>query len=120
MAPLQTVLVGSLTALALAACGPGGDGAGEAADAGGAAGATGTSVSIVDNAFEPATLEVGAGDTVTWVHDGEVTHTVTFEDDDSGDLEPGDTHERTFDEAGEHDYVCTIHASMTGTVSVSG
>lgn len=120
MTPLKTVLIGSLTALALAACGSGDDGAAGTADGGGETGTSGTSVSVVDNAFEPATVDASTGDTVTWTHDGEVTHTVTFDDgEDSGDLEPGDTFERTFEEDGEYDYVCTIHASMEGTVSVS-
>lgn len=122
MTPLKTVLTASLTALALAACGSGGDSAGDTGDADGtaAADAGGTSVSIVDNAFEPTTLEAGTGDTVTWTNDGGAAHTVTFDDEDSGNLEPGATYERTFEESGEYDYVCTIHAGMEGTVSVSG
>lgn len=78
------------------------------------------SVDIVDNDFDPAELEVAAGDTVAWENTGDVAHTVTFDDEDSGNLEPGDTFERTFEEAGEFDYVCSIHPTMEATVTVTG
>ena len=45
------------------------------------------SVSIVDFAFEPATLEVSAGTTVVWTNDGQAPHTVTGDFADSGVLE---------------------------------
>lgn len=80
-------------------------------------------VDIVDFEFDPARVEVRAGSTVAWTYDGggSSVHTVTFEDgEESGDLEPGDTYERTFDAAGEYAYVCFYHPSMTGTVSVVG
>lgn len=93
------------------------DGAAEApADAGGGE----ASVDIVDNDFEPAEVEVSAGGTVDWENTGEVAHTVTFEDEDSGELQPGDTFSRTFEEAGEFDYVCSIHPTMEATVTVTG
>ncbi len=77
------------------------------------------SVSIIDFAFDPATLTVGVGDTVEWTNDGAAPHTVTFDEGpDSGTLNPGGTFSHTFDSVGEFNYICTIHPQMTGIVSV--
>ena len=76
-------------------------------------------VSIIDFAFEPATLDVTAGATVVWTNDGQAPHTVTGEFADSGVLEPGRTFSHTFAESGEFSYVCAIHPQMTGTIRVS-
>ncbi|HVL99393.1 MAG TPA: cupredoxin family copper-binding protein [Egibacteraceae bacterium] len=77
-------------------------------------------VSIVDLAFEPASLDVAVGDTVEWVNTGELPHTVTFADGpDSGTMETDDTFSHTFEEAGEFDYLCSIHPQMEGTVTVA-
>ena len=76
-------------------------------------------VSIVDFAFEPATLEVSAGTTVVWTNAGQAPHTVTGDFADSGVLESGQTFSHTFTETGDFSYVCAIHPQMTGTVRVS-
>ena len=76
-------------------------------------------VSIVDFAFEPATLDVPAGATVTWTNDGQAPHTVTGEFADSGILEPGQTFSHTFTESVENSYVCAIHPDMAGAIRVS-
>ncbi len=80
-----------------------------------------TSVTIVDNDFTPSSVEVALGGEVVWTNTGQNPHTVTFDDDgpDSGTLAPGDTFEATFEEAGEFTYVCEIHSSMSGTVTVT-
>jgi plastocyanin len=82
----------------------------------------GAAVSIVDFAFEPASVEVRSGDTVTWTNTGAAPHTVTADDGsfDSGQLAPGATFSQTFDARGDFTYHCTIHPQMTGTVSVTG
>lgn len=77
-------------------------------------------VAAIDNDFDPDSIEVSVGDTVEWSNEGGVAHTVTFDDVDSGNLDSGETFARTFDEPGEFDYVCTIHAGMDGTVTVTG
>ncbi len=77
-------------------------------------------VSMIDNEFEPAANEVTVGSTVTWVHDGAEQHNVIFDDGTESELlDNGQTYERTFDEAGEYPYVCTLHAGMEGTVTVT-
>jgi plastocyanin len=97
--------------------GGGDDGGGD--DSGGGGG--GTEVSEVGIAFEPAEVTVAVGDTVTWSNDDEVPHDVTadsFSSGDPGGMQPGDTFEHTFEEAGTFDYVCTVHPGMEGSVTV--
>ena len=61
---------------------------------------------------------MAVGDSVSWENVGDVAHTVTFDDEDSGNLDSGGRYSRTFEEAGEFDYVCTIHPTMEATVTV--
>jgi plastocyanin len=78
-------------------------------------------VTIVDFAFEPATLEVSAGATVSWTNTGEVVHTVTADNGsfNSGEMSPGATVTGTFDTPGTYTYHCSIHPDMTGTLIVT-
>jgi plastocyanin len=78
-------------------------------------------VAIVDFAFDPATLEVPVGTTVTWTNQGAAPHTVTADDGtfDSGTLQPGGTFSMTFDTPGTFTYHCEIHPSMTATIVVT-
>ena len=70
--------------------------------------------------FEPAVIEVEQGATVTWENEDSFTHTIRFDDeDDTAELEPGDTFEREFAETGAFHYVCTLHPrDMEGEVRV--
>ena len=80
----------------------------------------GATVSIVDFAFDPASVEVPVGATVTWTNTGAAPHTATASDGtfDSGQLAPGATFSHTFTATGTFPYVCQIHPQMTGTVTV--
>lgn len=80
------------------------------------------SVSIVDFAFDPGSVTVDAGATVTWTNMGSSPHTVTADDGsfDSGTLDPGGTFSFTFDTAGTVSYHCAIHPNMVGSVAVNG
>ena len=134
----------AVLALLLAACGDDDDevssdtteptsettdaGVGSGDDYGGNGGdrrAAGTAVAIVDFAFDPSTIEVGAGSTVTWTNEDGVTHTVTAGTPGSAEetfdesLDGGASAEVTFDEAGTFPYFCAIHTDMTGEVVVS-
>lgn len=88
------------------------------ADAGGE---TGDAVEIVDFNYKPADLKVKAGTTVTFTNVDAFAHTVTAKDKsfDSGNMDESATFEHTFAEAGTFEYLCAIHNSMTGKVTVS-
>lgn len=87
--------------------------------------AGGDAVTIAGFEFDPLTLEVSAGATVTWTNGDGVAHTVTAGEpatpaDTFGEsVDPGSSAEITFEEAGTFPYFCTIHPSMTGAVVVS-
>jgi plastocyanin len=83
----------------------------------------GDGVAIKDFAFGPDELFVSVGETVRWTNDEDgVGHTTTSDDGvwQSGTLNPGDTFEHTFDDAGTFTYFCSIHPSMTATITVEG
>lgn len=88
----------------------------------GTAAQDGAAVSIVDFAFDPATIEIPAGATVTWTNLGRGPHTVSDTGDfNSGLLAPGATFSLTFNEPGAYPYFCKIHPDrMMGTVVVTG
>ena len=95
-----------------------------AAGCGGAGGSSepvaATEVQMVKSyRFDPKVIEIEAGETVTWTNDDNFTHTVQVEGQEDHKVEPGDSVEITFDEAGTYDYVCTLHSrDMDGTVIV--
>jgi plastocyanin len=91
-------------------------GASPAASAATASGA----VSIKDFSFQPGSISVAVGSTVTWTNDDTTGHTVTADDGsfDSGTLAPGATFSNTFSTAGTFAYHCNIHHSMTATITV--
>lgn len=69
--------------------------------------------------FDPKTIEVEAGATVTWRNEDNFTHTVEVEGQEDKKVEPGESVSVTFPEPGTYDYVCTLHShDMTGTVIV--
>ena len=80
------------------------------------------SVSIKNMAFNPASLSVTAGSTVTWTNSDTTIHTVTADDGsfNSGNIAIGATYSRVFSTAGTFSYHCTIHPEMTGKVAVTG
>lgn len=85
------------------------------------------SVSVIDNDFDPAQLEVSSGTTITWTNNGDLPHTVTADNGsfESGNLDPGGTFEQTFSDPGEYSYYCEYHGAsggtgMSGTITVTG
>lgn len=79
---------------------------------------------VIDNfAFTPRDLVVQPGTTVEWQNRAEGTsHTSTAVDGmwDSGNVSAGGSFSFTFTEPGTFDYVCAIHPSMEGTITVEG
>ncbi|MGD1853522.1 MAG: plastocyanin [Leptolyngbyaceae cyanobacterium] len=85
-------------------------------------------------AFEPATLTIKAGDTVTWVNNKMAPHNVIFDaaqipgdkamaDELSQEqltFSPGESYSSTFSEPGEYSYFCAPHrgAGMVGKIIV--
>jgi OOP family OmpA-OmpF porin len=79
----------------------------------------GPAVTIAQFAFEPATITVPVGSTVTWTNtDADTPHLVKFPDTASGMLNKGASYSRTFSAAGEYTYQCSVHPYMTGKVIV--
>jgi plastocyanin len=76
---------------------------------------------IKDFAFAPQSLNVKVGQTITWKNNDTMEHTVTAKSGasfDSGDVQPGATFSWKATKAGTVNYICTIHPSMVGTITV--
>ena len=81
------------------------------------------SATMVDNAFTPVNLSVAAGTMVVWTNTGARPHTVTADDGsfDSRKIVPNaGTWRHTFNVPGTYSFVCTYHAKMTGSITVTG
>jgi plastocyanin len=69
--------------------------------------------------FDPTTIQIEAGQTVTWTNEDNFTHTVEVEGQEDHKVGQGESVEITFDEPGTYEYVCTLHSQdMDGTVIV--
>lgn len=78
-------------------------------------------VTISGFAFSPVTTVVAAGDTITWHNSDATPHTATSNNGafDTGPIAAGtDGKTVTFAVAGTFTYHCSIHPSMTGTITV--
>lgn len=85
-------------------------------------------VSVTNNLFTPASRAVAVGAVVSWVwHSctGDVytgqqcaSHSVTFDDGVASPTQDQGSFNRTFTAAGTYTYHCTVHPSMTGTITV--
>ena len=78
------------------------------------------SVEIKNFSFQPGSINVSEGTTVTWVNDDSAEHTVTSIDGtfNSGNIAPGRVFNFTFTKPGKYQYQCVIHPSMVGYVNV--
>jgi plastocyanin len=84
-------------------------------------------VEMGPHSFNPSTIIVAEGATVTWINTSSEVHTVTSGSQgnhdgrfDSGNMAPGEEFTYTFESTGTYSYFCIPHlgAGMTGTVSV--
>jgi len=75
---------------------------------------------IANFSFEPATLTVKAGTTVTWVNHDDEPHTATATDKrfNSKTLDNGDRFSQEFKAPGVYNYYCALHPHMTGKIIV--
>lgn len=83
-------------------------------------GAAEETVAIVNSHYKPTPITVSLGDTVTWINEGFLLHTVTAENGEfsSGRLSGGQRFSVKFTKPGTFKYVCTIHPGMKGEVIV--
>ena len=69
--------------------------------------------------FEPKTIAIEAGQTVTWTNDDNFTHTVQVEGQEDHKVEQDESVSIEFDTPGTYHYVCTLHRQdMDGEVIV--
>lgn len=75
-------------------------------------------VTIQGFAFQPASLNVAEGDTVTFTNKDGAPHTATASDKsfNTGSLSGGQTTTVTIGKAGTFSYKCRFHPSMTGKI----
>ena len=90
---------------------------------------TGTRADIVDNrdnpqawGFQPTSINVNVGDTVTWVNMGLNPHSATAVNGafDTDVFDPGTSQSVTFNTPGTFGYICKPHPWMAGTIVVAG
>lgn len=75
-------------------------------------------IALRGNQFDPDTLEVDVGDTVTFENEDSTAHRIVVGGDDLGEQQAGESKTWTASEAGTFEMVCTIHPDMTGEIKV--
>jgi len=122
----RAMVLAAVAAFALVACGgddDGNGGVGSPEPAGGGDGGTGAAdITISGLAFNPSTLDVAPGDTISVTNEDGPTHTFTADDGSfDEELAPGDSADVTVEgESGtEIPFHCEIHPSMTGTLTLA-
>src|SRR4051812_16956045 len=78
---------------------------------------SGPNVAIDNFSFNPPTITVPTGTTVTWVNHDDVPHTVTANDKafTSKAMDTDDRFTHQFTQPGTYPYFCAVHTHMTGT-----
>jgi len=123
-----TVIVVALSVL-IGACGDVGSsdttvttapGSGSSATAPATSGGSEVKVIMTNRSYDPETVTIKVGDTVTWVNEDAPQHDVVADNGEfKSDLfDKGQTFSFTFTQAGTYPYHCSIHPGMTGTVIV--
>ena len=84
----------------------------------GGTGPAGLTVVEKDFAFDPASLTVGVGDSVTFENLDSAPHNVSIDGRELGTQNQGEIVTWTAEKAGTFPYSCTIHPSMTGEIIV--
>jgi plastocyanin len=78
-------------------------------------------IKIANFTFDPPTLTVKAGTTVTWVNADDIPHLVSEKDGKfrSSALDTDEKFSQTFSTPGTVEYFCIIHPHMTGKIVVT-
>jgi plastocyanin len=114
-----TVMLAALfVALVLVALGCGANDQGSTTTASNSTG--GAQVVMTGFTYDPATVTIGVGETVTWVNEDAARHDVIADNGEfASDLfGQGQSFSFTFRAAGSYPYHCGVHPGMTGTVIV--
>jgi amicyanin len=88
---------------------------------GGRALADDATIKIANFTFDPPTLTVKAGTTVTWVNADDIPHLISEKDGKfrSPALDTDEKFSQTFSTPGTVEYYCAIHPKMTGKIVVT-
>src|SRR5436305_14452866 len=79
-------------------------------------------IEIKDFAFNPQTITVKSGETVTWINRDEEPHTIVSVGKQFKKSTALDTDQEftiTVGAPGTYDYFCSVHPKMTGTIVVA-
>jgi plastocyanin len=82
----------------------------------------GVKVAMQNIAFDPSSVTVKVGQTITWVNKDSVQHNVTAQSGaafKSKNLGQGGTYAFKVTKPGTIKYVCTVHPGMSGTIIVT-
>lgn len=112
----KAILLTTLVILNLCLAAWGNDAAGVAM-----AGNKETTIEIKDFAFNPQTLTVKSGETITWINRDEEPHTVVSVGKKFQKSSALDTDQKfaiTAGAPGTYEYFCSVHPKMTGTIVV--
>jgi plastocyanin len=81
------------------------------------------SVMIVEHRYEPASLTVIAGDTVTWTNQDQAQHVIAGtsgpEALQAPSLSQGQSWSHTFGTPGSYSYTCDVHPDMVASLTVN-
>ena len=71
--------------------------------------------------YDPSSMSVSAGTTITWTNNGSTAITVTSPDGlfDSDSIAPGSSFSYTFDTPGSYRYFCVPFPHMKGVITVT-
>jgi plastocyanin len=84
--------------------------------------ATTVEASIESFTFVPANVSAGVGDVITWTNGDSAPHAVGLDDGScamDGNILSGQSKSLVFTVAGTFPFHCTVHPSMTGTITIS-
>jgi plastocyanin len=107
-------------AVLLVGCGSSGGDAGQTSSGAGPA-RGGQLVTIEDYVYQPATITVAPGTTVSFDNEDSTAHTATSSDSgafDTDAIQAGKSGTVTLDEAGTFSYYCVFHPFMKGKIVV--
>jgi plastocyanin len=96
--------------------------AGTLATAGQTADAPTRTITMPGKVYDPTSIDVLVGTTVTWKNDDAINHTATADDDAfaSGYIAPGGSFSFAFTKEGRYAFHCSIHKFMKGEIDVFG